>query len=159
MELGDKVKKHRVELGITQDELAQKLGYSDKSSISRIENTSRLPLNKVKLLADVLNVTTSYLMECESELNIDNKQSIDNKTNNIHADYSHTTTNAYLTNASLSYQDYRYGNNLTMNDDSSVSILNKDLFYELLFIVKDMNDEQLKDVILYSNFILKNNHI
>ncbi len=108
-----------------------------------------MPLNKVKLLADVLNVTTSYLMECESELNIDNK------TNNTHADYSHTTTNAYPTNTSLFYQDYRYVHNLAMNDDSSVSILNKDLFYELLFIVKDMNNEQLKNVILYSNFILK----
>lgn len=88
-------------------------------------------------------------MECETEL------SIDNKTNNIHTDYSYTTTNADPTNASISYQDSRYGHNLAINDETRVSILNKDLFYELLFAVKDMNNEQLKDVILYINFILK----
>ena len=59
MKIGTRVKNRRLELDMTQDELAQRLGYSDKSSISRIENSSKLTLNRVQLLADALNVSPS----------------------------------------------------------------------------------------------------
>ena len=36
--LGDRVKKERIRLGMTQEELAKKAGYSSRTSINKIEN-------------------------------------------------------------------------------------------------------------------------
>ena len=36
--LYDRIKSRRTELGLTVEELAHKMGYKDKSSISKIEN-------------------------------------------------------------------------------------------------------------------------
>lgn len=40
-DFGKRVRKRREHLGMSQDELALLLGYSDKSSISKIENSLR----------------------------------------------------------------------------------------------------------------------
>nr|DAY98614.1 MAG TPA: helix-turn-helix domain protein [Caudoviricetes sp.] len=37
MNLGEKVKKRRLELNLTQEELAKKMGYSSRVSINKIE--------------------------------------------------------------------------------------------------------------------------
>lgn len=155
MKIGERVRNRRIELDITQEELAQKLGYSDKSSISRIEKSSKLTLNKVQLLADALNVSPSYLMGWEEENNIDMDMSNNQGTisNNIGSDSSesnntYTTTNNY-------YSSPCSQNQAIVNHDVSASINSKELFFELLMVLKDMSDEQLKDMIRYGNFVLK----
>lgn len=63
MTLGDRVKQKREEMGLSQEELAEKMGYKSKTSIHKIEQgITDLPLSKVEELSKVLNVTTSYLM-------------------------------------------------------------------------------------------------
>lgn len=149
MKIGERIKNRRIELNITQDELARRLGYSDKSSISRMENSSKLTLNKVQLLADALNVSPSYLMGWEDEINVDVDMSNNSGTisNNIGSDSS-DTNNTYTTN--------NYYSSSSLKDGHPCSkITSMDLFYEVLMILKDMNDKQLKDMIRYGNFILK----
>ena len=52
-----------IELGLTVEELAKKMGYKDKSSISKIENgKADIPQSKVVAFARALNTTTAYLM-------------------------------------------------------------------------------------------------
>ena len=59
----DRIKARRLELGLTVEELAQQLGYKDKSSISKIENgRADIPQAKVELFARALRTTTAYLM-------------------------------------------------------------------------------------------------
>ena len=59
----DRIKTRRLELGLTVEELAQQLGYKDKSSISKIENgKADIPQAKVELFARALRTTTAYLM-------------------------------------------------------------------------------------------------
>lgn len=59
----DRIKARRLELGLTVEELAQQLGYKDKSSISKIENgKADIPQAKVELFASALHTTTAYLM-------------------------------------------------------------------------------------------------
>ena len=59
----DRIKARRLELGLTVEELAQQLGYKDKSSISKIENgKADIPQAKVELFARALRTTTAYLM-------------------------------------------------------------------------------------------------
>ena len=59
----DRIKARRLELSLTVEELAQQLGYKDKSSISKIENgKADIPQAKVELFARALRTTTAYLM-------------------------------------------------------------------------------------------------
>ena len=59
----DRIKQRRLELGLTVEELAQKMGYKDKSSISKIENgKADIPQSKVVAFARALNTTTAFLI-------------------------------------------------------------------------------------------------
>jgi DNA-binding helix-turn-helix protein len=63
MGIGDRIKERRIQIDMTQDELAERLHYSSKSSISRIElNKQNLTQDKIVEIADVLRTTPSYLM-------------------------------------------------------------------------------------------------
>ena len=57
------IKERRIQLGLTQSELANKLGYADKSAIAKIEKgLVDLPQSKIKAFADVLETTPAELM-------------------------------------------------------------------------------------------------
>lgn len=62
MTIGERIKSRREELKMTQEELAKKCGYKSRSSINKIELSRDLPLKKIKLMADALDTTPSYLM-------------------------------------------------------------------------------------------------
>lgn len=66
MTISDRIKIRREELGITQDELASKLGLKDKSSISQIENMGDdVTMKNVIRIATALSTTPRYLMGYE----------------------------------------------------------------------------------------------
>lgn len=65
MNVGERIKSKRLELGMSQDELAKKCGYKSRSSVNKIELARDLPLNKVELFAKALDVTPAYLMGWE----------------------------------------------------------------------------------------------
>ena len=59
----ERIRARRIELGLTVEELAKKMGYKDKSSISKIKNgKADIPQSKVIAFARALNTTTAYLM-------------------------------------------------------------------------------------------------
>lgn len=62
MTVGERIKRRREELGLTQDELAHKVGYKSRSSINKIELSRALPLSKVEKMAAALDTTPSALM-------------------------------------------------------------------------------------------------
>lgn len=62
MTIGEKVKKLRIEQGLTQKELAEKCGYGSLSAINKIElGLSTPPLASVEQLAKALGVSPAYL--------------------------------------------------------------------------------------------------
>ena len=68
MEIGERIRRRREELDMTQDELARAAGYKSRSSINKIEIDGRgLPQKKVADIAKALKVTPSYLMGWEDE--------------------------------------------------------------------------------------------
>ena len=67
MNIGERIKARRIELNLTQDELAKRCGYKSRSSINKIELARALPLKKVSLMATALDVTPSYLMGWDDE--------------------------------------------------------------------------------------------
>lgn len=68
MTIGDRIKKRRMELGMSQETLAKKIGYSSRSSINKIElDIQQLRQSKIKDIATALNTTTSYIMGWEDK--------------------------------------------------------------------------------------------
>ena len=65
MTVGERIKQRRIELNLSQDELARKVGYKSRSSIQKIECARNLPLPKVEKMAVALGCTPSYLMGWE----------------------------------------------------------------------------------------------
>lgn len=57
------IKRYRLDLGMSQEELAQKTGYKSRTSIAKIEKgLVDLPQSKIALFAKALNVDTEVLM-------------------------------------------------------------------------------------------------
>ena len=66
MTIGERIKIKRNEKGWSQRDLASKMGYSNHSTIGKIEtNKVDLPQSKVVQFAEVLNVSVAYLMGWE----------------------------------------------------------------------------------------------
>ena len=62
MELADRVRRRRIELGLSQEELAERMGYSSRSSINKIEMGRPISQKIIIRLAEALETTPSYLM-------------------------------------------------------------------------------------------------
>lgn len=66
MTIADRIRNKRESLHLSQEELAKKCGYADKTSISKIENAGdNITLKKIKRIADALGVSHRYLMGWE----------------------------------------------------------------------------------------------
>ena len=60
--IGERIKQRRIELGLSQDELAEKLQYKSRSSITKIEKgEAGIPANMIQEFASVLQTSPSYL--------------------------------------------------------------------------------------------------
>ena len=72
MTLGEKIKKARLENGLTQEQLAEKMMVS-RQAITKWEADKGIPdISNLKLLAQLLNVSIDYLLDdgCEIDLNV-----------------------------------------------------------------------------------------
>ena len=62
-ELSTRLRLRREELGLSQEELAQRMGYRSKSSITKLEKgINDIPQSKVEELAAALQTTPAYLL-------------------------------------------------------------------------------------------------
>ena len=72
-DIGKKIRQKREELGYTQEELANKLGYKSKTTIAKIESGANdIVQSKVVEFAKALNTTPAFLMGWEDDA--DDKQ-------------------------------------------------------------------------------------
>lgn len=67
MDLATRVKRRREELGLSQEQLALRMGYSSRTSINKIENGRPCSQKIIARLAEALNVSIPYLMGWTSE--------------------------------------------------------------------------------------------
>lgn len=76
MGIGDKIRQRRETIGMSQVELANKLGYTSRSSINKIEkDINDIPQSKIIAFAEALETTPAFLMDWKDEQN-DNKSNI-----------------------------------------------------------------------------------
>lgn len=72
MGIGIRIKQRREQLGLSQDELAKKLGYSSRSTINKIEKEiNDITQSKIVAFADALETTPAFLMGWEDEEGIE----------------------------------------------------------------------------------------
>jgi transcriptional regulator with XRE-family HTH domain len=63
MEIGDRIKQRRNELGWSLRELSNRMGYANHSTIARIESGAvDIPQSKVVKFAEVLHTSVAHLM-------------------------------------------------------------------------------------------------
>lgn len=72
MTIGERIRNKRIELGLSQEELATRCGYKSRSSINKIELSRDLPLAKVGRCAAALCCTPAELLGLEPELSEEN---------------------------------------------------------------------------------------
>ena len=61
--VGENILNRRRELGLTQEELAKRMGYKSKSTINKIEmGINDIPQGKIVKFAEVLSTTPAQLM-------------------------------------------------------------------------------------------------
>lgn len=64
MFIGNNIKRARELKGLTQDELAKRMGYKSRSTIARIENGDNdVSQSKLKKFADILDVNIDFLLD------------------------------------------------------------------------------------------------
>jgi transcriptional regulator with XRE-family HTH domain len=77
MNIGKKIQHRRIELGLTQQELAKKLGYKTKGAICRIEANERsITASQIIEFAKVLGTNPSYFTEREEKVSLSSPESI-----------------------------------------------------------------------------------
>ena len=68
MTLGQRIRTRREELGMTQTELSQKLGFKSRSSLNKIEMDIHAPKQKmIKAIADALETDVLYILGISEE--------------------------------------------------------------------------------------------
>lgn len=61
--LYNNIRRRRIELGMSQDDLAQKMGYTSRSTIAKIESgVNDIPQSKIVAFANALKTTPGALM-------------------------------------------------------------------------------------------------
>lgn len=72
MDIGARIRKRREELNMTQEELAKKLGYANRSSVNKVETSREVSMKKINAYAIALETTVPDLMGW-----MDNKDAIE----------------------------------------------------------------------------------
>lgn len=68
MTIGERIKQRRLELGWSQQKLADMMGYTSKSTITKIEKGNNdVAQRNIAKFADVLGVSIAYLMDWDEE--------------------------------------------------------------------------------------------
>jgi transcriptional regulator with XRE-family HTH domain len=66
MTVADRIKDLRVKQGLSQDDLAKKMGFKNRSSVTQVEKSGNdITLRKVEKYAKALGVSPAYLMGWE----------------------------------------------------------------------------------------------
>lgn len=70
--IGNRIRKRREQLGMTQDQLAQRAGYKSRTSINKIElGVQAVTQKKIKPIADALLTTPDYIMDWLDEIELE----------------------------------------------------------------------------------------
>jgi len=157
MEIFELIKQLRIERGLSQDELANMVGYKDRSSIAKVEaGKVDLSQSKIAAFAKALGVTPAYLHGIELQSQIDY---IRNNIQQLQAalsgapDYDRCDIESAISTLEESYDDlcfaqYLIGTQNNKKNHQNTSIVLKENVAKLFgrdgsYMEKCVSDEQL----------------
>lgn len=71
LEMGQRIKSRREAIGMSQQELAERVGYKSRSSINKIElGKNDIVQSTIKKIASILNCSPAYLMDGTENLDV-----------------------------------------------------------------------------------------
>lgn len=83
-DIGSRIKERRIELGMSQDELAEKMGYKSRSTIAKIEKgINDVVQSNVVKFSEVLNTSIAYLMGWDEEIEKKSDEQIEASANKL----------------------------------------------------------------------------
>lgn len=159
MTIGERIKQRRLELNMSQDELAQKVGYKSRSSINKIELSRDLPLNKVEKMAKALDTTPGYLMGWQDkvgfylDLPIDNEEVRESDPKDLYSRFQEANSAYFVPDQTIDSDEELRKLQLYAAYQKEIALLpyramiEKPYIQELLDEVKDYDEEQITKLI------------
>ena len=96
MTTADRIKNRRIELGLTQLELAKRLGLTTKAAVCKIEKQgNNVTLKNVEKFAKALDCSIPYLMGWLDEPEIEAKEEVEAKEREEHFMQAYSRLDAY----------------------------------------------------------------
>lgn len=88
MTVGERIRERRLELGLSQKELADRMGYADKTAVSKAETKGdNLNTTKIRKFADAMNCSFEHLMGWDKEESEDDGKYINAETGSWISEY------------------------------------------------------------------------
>ena len=153
MNMCDRIKKRRLELNMSQEELALKVGYESRSAINKIElGKIGISQDKVERFAEALNTSTAYLQGKldDSDLPQIDLDKIIRRAEELRIKYN---PGKEKWEKRLSYQPFDVATEIGFADDALINTVHKicGLDYDI-----DVTIEDVKKIELIQNFIQDN---
>lgn len=97
MTVGERIKQRRTELGLTQLDLALRMGYTSKAAICKAEKESEnMTSDRVTKFAKALNTTEAYLMGWDETLRIRQMNEIEEPMTNYDLKVKHDKLELFI---------------------------------------------------------------
>lgn len=157
--IGKKIKEKREKIGMSQDELAEKMGYKSRSTIAKIESgVNDVVQSNIVKFAKILNTTPAYLMGWEqdtidsiSKVQIDANQ-YDDETEQVLEDFLLEISEMGFDPADITrIMDYARIIKETHNNSNELHNAFIDLFKKMYELELSIDD--LHDIYTYAQFI------
>lgn len=153
MTLSERIRHRREQCGLSQSELAERLGYSDRSSIAKIESRkSDLTQSKIVAFAEALHTTPEYLMGWT-----DDPYDYDRDEDNIFAEIPlalfEELKNQYDGDLSDVWRAWRGIQRDAARESQPRFMTRDDLRFAFWGDDDKMSDEDVEDVLKYAEFV------
>lgn len=138
MTFGDNVRKRRLELGLSQQELANKIGVSSRSMINKIESGRNVSQKMIIRISNALNCTPADLLDWK---------------------YKHIKDDSPIQYRDL-FEEYAIENNIPEYDNPSMLTENNFQIMQLFnhlsqYIVENnFSEEETNDLIRYAKLLV-----
>lgn len=130
--VGERIRSRRLELGMTQQELANKLGLKSKASVNKYELVRTMKLEKIEKFAKALDCSPEYLIGLEEK-----------NAKTLYLDISG------ITSAILS----KYENQINKSDEEFIE--NYAEWFDKFYDLSEASQQQVKD---YIEFLWNKEH-
>lgn len=145
--IGERIRKKRIESNLTQEQLAQKMGYKTRGSINKIENdVTELTPSKIKRLAEIFNCPISYLIDDSPVFTVSGEDNNSSQSNNNSGTIT-TITNNYPDSCPTR----------SLKEAASNTVYQKEIktLYAIIDELKKMSDGDMQRVLEYSKLLTK----